>query len=53
MLQQSQNGALVLLEPLDFHSDFRQPALEDYGGLRSFRFAEKSPNVRQLQAGSR
>jgi hypothetical protein len=52
MFQQSQNGALVILQSLDFYTDFGQPTIENRSSLRPFWFAEKSPNVRQFQAGA-
>ena len=52
MFQQSQNGALVLLEPLDIHPDLSQPAREDGSRFGALWFTEKSSNVRQFQAGA-
>ena len=52
MLQQVQNGALVFLQPLDFHPDLDQPALEDRGGLSPLRLPKQGSNVRQFQAGA-
>lgn len=52
MAQQTHDGALVILQPLDLSTNLGQTPRQDRRGRLGSRLGEKNPQVRELQPGA-